>query len=115
MPLYMEYLDRKSLSKLWRFLVKHIYHTNPTPYVCILAQKRKEKKERKREKKRKKKNSNRKRHEIIETGWNKIDLNRKETGQGINTCSLSTRKKDVTQNYCAHRASPQRRQVGLSK
>lgn len=54
MPLYMEYLDRKSLSKLWRFLVKHIYHTNPTPYVCLLAQKRREKKERKREKEKKK-------------------------------------------------------------
>lgn len=66
MPLYMEYLDRKSLSKLWRFLVKHIYHTNPTPYVCLLAQKRREKKERKREKE-KKKNSNRSKHEKSET------------------------------------------------
>lgn len=31
MPLYMEHFDRKSLSKLWRFLAKHIHHTNPDP------------------------------------------------------------------------------------
>lgn len=65
--------------------------------------------------KRKKKNISTEKHEIIETGSDKIDLNEKQTRRGLNTCSLSIKKRDIAQNHCAHRASPQRRQVGLSK